>query len=152
MWGRVAVPATVRNSEVMRAMGMAPGLKERWGQRRDEQIAWQAVASDRGSALTASMKSFRRITQVFILGLGGYLCIQGDLSAGGIVAASIIVGRGLAPIEIAGSQWRNFQNSRGGWRRLQGLFRANPQGGGRMELPAPQGTIIFEEVFPPPPG
>ncbi len=146
------VAATLRNSEVMRAMGMAPGLKERWGQRRDEQIAWQAVASDRGSALTASMKSFRQITQVFILGLGGYLCIQGDLSAGGIVAASIIVGRALAPIEIAVSQWRNFQNSRGAWSRLQDLFRANPQDVRRMELPAPQGTIMFEQVFAAPPG
>src|SRR6266850_1130737 len=146
------VAATLRNSEVMRAMGMAPGLKERWGQRRDEQIAWQAVASDRGSALTASMKSFRQITQVFILGLGGYLCIQGDLSAGGIVAASIIVGRALAPIEIAVSQWRNFQNSRGAWSRLQDLFRANPQDVRRMELPAPQGTIMFEQGFAAPPG
>src|SRR5260370_4111692 len=98
------------------------------------------------------MKSFRQITQVFILGLGGYLCIQGDLSAGGIVAASIIVGRALAPIEIAVSQWRNFQNSRGAWSRLQDLFRANPQDVRRMELPAPQGTIMFEQVFAAPPG
>src|SRR5258708_15578094 len=96
----------------MRARGMAPGLKERWGQRRDEQIAWQAVASDRGSALTASMKSFRQITQVFILGLGGYLCIQGDLSAGGIVAASILLRRALAANSIAVSPWRHFPNSR----------------------------------------
>src|SRR5262249_22045429 len=146
------VAATLRNSEVMRAMGMAPGLKERWGQRRDEQIAWQAVASDRGSALIASMKSFRQITQVFILGLGGYLCIQGDLSGGGIVAASIIVGRALAPIELAVSQWKNFQNSRGAWSRLQDLFRANPQDQQRMPLPPPQGSITFAEVLAAPPG
>src|SRR5258707_6711686 len=111
----------------MRVMVMAPGLKERWGQRRDEQIAWQAVASDRGSALTASMKSFRQITQVFILGLGGYLCIQGDLSAGGIVAASIIVRRALHSIEISVSHWRDFQNSRRAWRRVPDLLRAHPQ-------------------------
>src|SRR5260370_6611164 len=98
------------------------------------------------------MKSFRQITQVFILGIGGYLCIQGDLSAGGIVAASIIVGRALAPIGIAVSQWRNFQNSRGAWSRLQDLFRANPQDVRRMELPAPQGTIMLEQVFAAPPG
>src|SRR5260370_10562016 len=109
------VAATLRNSEVMRAMGMAPGLKERWGQRRDEQIAWQAVASDRGSALTASMKSFRQITQGFILGLGGYLCIQGCLSAAAIVAASNILRPALAPLPIAVSQSGQFQNSRGAW-------------------------------------
>src|SRR5258708_26139122 len=131
----------------MRARGMAPGLKGRWGESRDEQIACKAVASDRGSALTASMKSFRQITQVFILGLGGYLCIQGDLSAGGIVAASIIVGRALAPIEIAVSQWRNFQHSRGAWGRLRGLFRANPQDVRRMGLPAPQRTVKVGQGF-----
>ena len=101
--------ATLRNAEVMRAMGMAPGLKDRWGERRDDQIAWQAVASDRGSALMAGMKTFRQIVQVLILGLGGYLCIEGELSAGGIVAASIIVGRALAPIELAVSQWKIFR-------------------------------------------
>src|SRR5260370_2264401 len=98
------------------------------------------------------MKSFRQITQVFILGLGGYLCIEGVLAGGGIVAASTIGGRPLAPIEIAVSQWRNFQNSRGAWSRLQDLFRANPQDVRRMELPAPQGTIMFEQVFAAPPG
>ena len=51
-------------------MGMAPGLKDRWPERRDEQISWQAVASDRGSALMAGLKSFRQIVQVFILGVG----------------------------------------------------------------------------------
>ena len=61
----------------------------------------------------AGMKSFRQIVQVRILGIGGYLCLEGELSAGGIVAASIIVGRALAPIELAVSQWKVFQNARG---------------------------------------
>ena len=116
------VSATLRNAEVMRAMGMAPGLKDRWAIRRDEQISWQAIASDRGSALMAGMKSFRQIVQVFILGLGGYLCLEGELSAGGIVAASIIVGRALAPIELAVNQWKVFQNARSAWGRLQESF------------------------------
>src|SRR6476620_6449995 len=71
------VSATLRNAEVMRAMGMAAGLKHRWSERRDEQISWQAVASDRGGALMSGLKSYRQIVQVFILGLGGYLCLQG---------------------------------------------------------------------------
>ena len=144
--------ATLRNAEVMRAMGMAPGLKDRWGERRDDQIAWQAVASDRGSALMAGMKTFRQIVQVLILGLGGYLCIEGELSAGGIVAASIIVGRALAPIELAVSQWKNFQNSRGAWTRLQELFRSNVEGQQRMPLPPPQGKLTVEQVVAAPPG
>jgi ATP-binding cassette subfamily C protein RsaD len=146
------VSATLRNAEVMRAMGMASGLKERWAQRRNEQIVWQAVASDRGGALMAGMKSFRQIVQILILGTGGYLCLQGELSGGGIVAASIIIGRALAPIELAVSQWKVFQNSRGAWSRLQALFRAIPQGQQRMPLPAPKGSIKVEQVVAAAPG
>ena len=146
------VSATLRNAEVMRAMGMAPGLKDRWATRRDEQISWQALASDRGSALMAGMKSFRQIVQVFILGLGGYLCLEGELSAGGIVAASIIVGRALAPIELAVNQWKVFQNARSAWGRLQDLFRSVPQNLQRMSLPAPKGTVKVEQIIAAAPG
>ena len=146
------VSATLRNAEVMRAMGMAPGLMDRWASRRGEQIAWQAVASDRGSSMIALMRSFRQIVQVFILGMGGYLCLQGELSAGGIVAASILVGRALAPIEIAVGQWRVFQNARGAWNRLQDQFRANPPDRERMDLPAPKGDITVERIVAAAPG
>jgi PrtD family type I secretion system ABC transporter len=146
------VSATLRNSEVMRAMGMTPGLKDRWAERRDEQIVWQAVASDRGSALMAGLKSFRQIVQVLILGVGGYLCLEGELSAGGIVAASIIVGRALAPIELAVSQWKVFQGARGAWGRLQDLFRQIPQNQLRMPLPAPKGDIRVEQIVAAAPG
>jgi PrtD family type I secretion system ABC transporter len=146
------VSATLRNSEVMRAMGMTPGLKDRWAERRDEQIVWQAVASDRGSALMAGLKSFRQIVQVLILGVGGYLVLEGELSAGGIVAASIIVGRALAPIELAVSQWKVFQGARGAWGRLQDLFRQIPQNPLRMPLPAPKGDIRVEQIVAAAPG
>jgi ATP-binding cassette, subfamily C, type I secretion system permease/ATPase len=146
------VSATLRNAEVMRAMGMAPGLRDRWAERRDDQITWQAVASDRGGAIMAGMKSFRQIVQVIILGTGGYLALQGELSAGGIVAASIIIGRALAPIELAVTQWRNFQNSRGAWARLQELFRSIPQNQQRMPLPAPKGNIKVEQILAAAPG
>jgi PrtD family type I secretion system ABC transporter len=146
------VSATLRNSEVMRAMGMTPGLKDRWAERRDEQIVWQAVASDRGSALMAGLKSFRQIVQVLILGVGGYLVLEGELSAGAIVAASIIVGRALAPIELAVSQWKVFQGARGAWGRLQDLFRQIPQNQLRMPLPAPKGDIRVEQIVAAAPG
>jgi PrtD family type I secretion system ABC transporter len=146
------VSATLRNAEVMRAMGMASGLKDRWAERRDEQITWQAVASDRGGAITAGIKSFRQIVQVFILGIGGYLCLQGELSPGGIVAASIIVGRALAPIELAVNQWKMFQNARLAWGRLQTLFRAIPQNQERMPLPPPKGSIKVDQIIAGAPG
>jgi ATP-binding cassette, subfamily C, type I secretion system permease/ATPase len=146
------ISATLRNAEVMRAMGMASGLKARWMDRRDEQITWQAFASDRGTAVIAGTKSFRQVVQVLVLGIGGYLCLQGELTPGGIVAASIIVGRALAPIELTVGQWKVFQNARGAWNRLQDLFRAVPPVPQRMPLPAPKGSIKVEQLSGAAPG
>src|SRR5260370_632816 len=87
-----------------------------------------------------------------VVGTGGYLCLPGELSGGGIVAASIIIGRALAPIELAVNQWKFFQNSRGAWSRLQALFRGFPQGQERMPLPAPRGSIKVEQVVAAAPG
>jgi PrtD family type I secretion system ABC transporter len=80
------------------------------------------------------------------------LCLEGELSAGGIVAASIIIGRALAPIELAVSQWKVFQNARGAWSRLQELFRTIPQNELHMPLPAPKGNITIEQVVATAPG
>src|SRR5260221_3405943 len=146
------ISATLRNAEVMRAMGMASGLKARWMDRRDEHIAWQALASDRGSALTAGTKSFRQVVQVRILWTGGDLCLQGELSPGGIIAGSILIGRALAPIEVTVGQWKGFQNARGAWSRLQDLFRAVPPAPQRMPLPAPKGSIKVDQLTGAAPG
>jgi PrtD family type I secretion system ABC transporter len=80
------------------------------------------------------------------------LVLEGELSAGGIVAASIIVGRALAPIELAVSQWKVFQGARGAWGRLQDLFRQIPQNQLRMPLPAPKGDIRVEQIVAAAPG
>src|SRR5690606_18371506 len=92
------VAATLRNSEVMRAMGMWQGLQSRWQSRRDELVGWQASASDRSGAIMATIKFVRQVVQTLILGGGAYLAITGTLSPGAMIAASIIVGRALAPI------------------------------------------------------
>jgi PrtD family type I secretion system ABC transporter len=144
--------ASLRNAEVMRAMGMAPGLQRRWAERRDNQIFWQAITSDRSSALVAGTKSFRQMVQVIILGSGAFLALKGELSAGGIIAASILVGRALAPIELAVGQWKSFTNARGAWGRLQALFRAAGAANERMSLPAPKGTLKVEQLVAAPPG
>src|SRR5690606_32851455 len=69
--------AAWRNAEVMRAMGMWGGLQKRWQGRRDELIAWQASASDRGGGVMATIKFVRQVVQTLILGGGAYLAIQG---------------------------------------------------------------------------
>lgn len=146
------VSATLRNSEVMRAMGMWRGLQARWQLRRDDQIAWQASASDRGGTVMATIKFVRQAVQTLILGGGAYLAITGKISPGAMIAASILVGRALAPIEAAVGQWKNFINARSSWDRLQKMFRANGDPVERMSLPAPKGRILAEMASVMPPG
>lgn len=146
------VAATLRNAEVMQAMGMSPALQSRWAERRDDQLFWQADASGRAGILLAGTKSFRQIVQVLILGSGAYLALKGELSAGGIVAASILVGRALAPIELAVGQWKSVNSARSAWLRLQQLFQSVAGEPQRMSLPAPQGALALEQVYAAPPG
>lgn len=146
------VSATLRNSEVMRAMGMWRGLQERWQLRRDDLIGWQAKASDRGGALMATIKFVRQAVQTLILGGGAYLAITGKISPGAMIAASILVGRALAPIEAVVGQWKTFINARSSWDRLQSMFRSEPDTGNRMTLPAPKGRLLVEAAAIMPPG
>jgi ATP-binding cassette subfamily C protein RsaD len=144
--------ATMRNSEVMRAMGMWHGLRDRWLTKRDEMIRSQAVASDRGGGMMASIRFFRAFLQTGILGLGAYLAIIGSISPGAMIAASILVGRALAPIESAVGQWKSFVSARSAWSRLQALFRKTQEEGEKMNLPAPKGALSIEAVVVAPPG
>jgi PrtD family type I secretion system ABC transporter len=144
--------ATMRNSEVMRAMGMWDGLQVRWQKRRDEHIGWQASASDRGGAIMATVRFSRQVVQVLILGGGAYLAIKGQITPGSMIAASILVGRALAPIEAVVAHWRSFVTARDSWERLQGMFRGAAITTDRMPLPALKGRLTVEAASIVPPG
>jgi ATP-binding cassette subfamily C protein RsaD len=146
------VSATLRNSEVMKAMGMWSGLQKRWLGMRDEQVTWQATASDKGGALMSTIKFFRQAVQTLILGGGAYLAIKGSITPGSMIAASIIVGKALAPIEQATGQWKMFVGARTAWGRLQTTMQENPEDEERMELPAPTGRLMVENASITPPG
>ncbi|HEY8616146.1 type I secretion system permease/ATPase [Phenylobacterium sp.] len=144
--------ATLRNAEVMKAMGMWGGLQNRWQLRRDELISYQAAASDRGGGVMAAIKVFRQVVQTLILGGGAYLAIKGSISPGAMIGASILVGRALAPIEGAVGQWKPFIQSRSAWDRLQALFRDQPRLSEAMPLPPPKGLLSVESAAIIPPG
>lgn len=145
------VAATLRNSEVMRAMGMWRGLQTRWSKRRDEQLGWQGIASRRGGSVLSAVKFLRQVLQIMILGSGAYLAIMGEASAGAMIAASILAGRALAPIEASVGQWKPFVLARGAWARVQNLLRATRETNEKMALPAPTGHLSVENVYVGPP-
>jgi len=146
------VAATLRNSAVMYAMGMWAGLMRRWKLKRDEMIAWQATGSDRAGGVMSGIRFARQAVQTLILGGGAFLAIDGKITPGAMIAASIIVGRALAPIEAGVGQWKTYLNTRGAWDRLQSLFDATEDSKSRMALPTPVGRLSAEALVVAPPG
>lgn len=140
------------NAEVIQAMGMLPALRQRWRKMHNRMLSLQAMASDRASIIGAFTKFVRISMQSLILGLGAYLVIADGLSPGAMIAASILMGRALAPIEQMIGTWRSFISARGAYGRLNQLlnhFAVMPEA---MPLPPPRGAVRVEAVFALPPG
>ena len=134
------------NAETARAMGMGQNLKRRWLEHHEASLAWQAIASDRGARLNSSAKLARQALQIFSLGLGAWLALHNEISAGAIVASSIIMGRALAPIEATIGQWKGFIQARQAYARLSAALRDDAQKGPRTQLPPPVGNYKLEDV------
>lgn len=144
--------ATLRNTEVLQAMGMLGALRRLWGQRHDEVLAFQALASDRAGFIVASTKFTRMFLQTLILGVGAYLAIHREISPGSMIAASIIIGRALAPVELLVANWKGFTAVRTSYARLQRLIEVAGPEPERMNLPRPAGTIEAEGLIVAAPG
>ncbi|MBM3395631.1 MAG: type I secretion system permease/ATPase [Betaproteobacteria bacterium] len=143
---------SARNAEVVRAMGMLPGLLRIWRGRNELGLQLQAVASDRAAVTAALAKFLRFFVQMAILGVGAYLVIEQQCTPGAMIAASIMMGRALAPVESAIGSWRSFLQARVAYTRLQELFARHPAEKERMPLPAPKGALSVDNVVGVPPG
>ena len=145
------VSATLRNAEVTRAMGMLGALRKRWQVQHEEVLGWQALASDRAGVVMAITKFIRMGLQVAILGVGAYLVVTHGISAGSMIAASIMMGRALAPVEQSVGNWRGLVAARESFSRLNDLLENTPPEQRRMSLPAPEGKIVVEQLMAAPP-
>jgi len=137
---------TMQNAEVIRAMGMEEALSKRWQDQHDTMLTDQAAASGRGAMVVSSSKFVRMSLQVCILGVGAYLVLGQEISPGIMIAASIVMGRALAPVEQSVGQWKQFVGARQAHRRLKMLFESIEGDRERIELPAPRGQISVEKL------
>lgn len=147
-----AIDSSMRNAEVLEAMGMFGNFRRRWAGRREEILRLQAVASDRAGIIMGLTKYLRLLLQTAILGGGAWLAIHEQISPGVIIAASILMGRALAPVEQAIGTWKQFVGARIAYRRLNELLARIPQPVPRTELPRPAGDLKVETVVVVPPG
>jgi ATP-binding cassette subfamily C protein len=144
--------ANRRNAEVVHAMGMAGRLGARWSDCNRSYLAAQQRTADIAAGFGGLSKVLRMVLQSGVLGIGAYLVINQQATAGIIIASSILTSRALAPIELAISQWRGFVSARQSWRRLNDLMSKIPADQPRMALPKPAHSLALEAVSIVPPG
>jgi len=141
-----------RNAEVIEAMGMLPRLVEQWRQQSSAVLALQSIASDRAGLLSGVTKMLRFTIQVGIMGVGVSLAINQEITPGVMIAASIILGRALAPVEQMIGTWKGFIAAREAYKRIQLRLSLPNLERSAMQLPAPKGEIIVDRVTFIPPG
>ena len=141
-----------RNAEVIRAMGLSSRFSRLWSEQSLHFLKQQRKISDVVSLAGALSRSLRMVLQSLMLGLGAYLAILGETSAGVIIAASIMLARSLAPVDIAIANWKGFISARQSYGQLGKLFRTFDAGREPMSLPRPRHSLLVEGLTVAAPG
>jgi ATP-binding cassette subfamily C protein len=139
--------AMSHNSQIINALAMIPETVQIWGKDTASSLKSQVIAQDRNITIAAISKAFRLLTQIGMLGWGAYLAIEGQMTGGMVIAASIIAGRALAPIEGAIEGWNQYSQSRAAYGRITALLKASPLNFERLNLPKPQGKLDVERLL-----
>ncbi|MCG7573456.1 type I secretion system permease/ATPase [Phaeobacter sp. CNT1-3] len=136
-----------RNSQIINALAMIPEAVNIWGQDTARSLKSQVKAQDRNIISAACSRAVRLLTQIAILGWGASLAINGEITGGMVIAASIIAGRALAPVEGAIEGWNHFLLSRAAYGRIATLLRSSPLNKDRLILPNPEGRLDVERLL-----
>lgn len=139
-------------AETLQALGMSSAGFDRWQKARQSALAKGIAAAGVTGGFGSLTKTFRLFLQSAMLGLGAWLVLQGELSAGAMIAGSILMGRALAPIEMAVGQWAVAQRANDSWHRLSDLLSRVPPQQPRTALPRPNALLEVEGLTVGPPG
>lgn len=139
-------------SEMVQTLGMRAAMFGRWQELRSRSLDATIGATDVSGTFNSWIKAFRLFIQSAMLGLGAYLVLRNEMSPGAMIAGSILLGRGLAPIEQIVGQWAAFQRAREGWGNLSTLLGEVQVEQKRTALPRPKGVLDVEQITVVPPG
>ncbi len=139
-------------TEIIQGLGMRKASFDRWQTVRKKALRSALSKSDRSGGVTASTKTMRLFLQSAMLGLGAYLVLHNQMTAGAMIAGSIMLGRALAPIELAVGQWALIQRAHLGWQNLSALLSEISEPPSRLPLPRPSAHLTAEQITVIPPG
>ena len=135
-----------RNAEAITAMGMLSSYRKRWQSLNAEGLGWQLLAADRLGGLSAITKTMRLLLQSMMLAIAAALAITGAITPGAIIAATIIFGRALAPVEQIIGHWRGFIKARESYHKLTDILSYAPPERARTQLPRPRGVLEVQDI------
>jgi ATP-binding cassette, subfamily C, bacterial len=147
-----AAEALGRNAQVINAMGMLNQGILHWGRQQARTLRLQNEALGRNFWISGTAKFVRHVTQIIVLGCGAYLALEGELTGGMMIAASIIVGRALQPLEGLIEGWRSFVQTCAAYSRVRNAVNSLRNERPKLLLPRPEGRIDVERVLYLPPG
>ncbi|RMV47257.1 Type I secretion system ATPase, AprD/PrtD [Pseudomonas syringae pv. helianthi] len=142
----------LQQAEAIQAMGMLEALRRRWFDVHGRFLALQNRASDTGAVISSISKALRLCLQSLVLGLGALLVIRGEMTAGMMIAGSILMGRVLSPIDQLIAVWKQWSSARLAYGRLDELLKTYAEPEPRMALPTPRGQVSVEQISAAPPG
>lgn len=148
------VNTTLRNAEVIKAMGMLGNIRGRWVSIQNEFLRLQTVASERANTYQTWSRLLQTTVSSLMLGLGAWLILQNELKGGPgmLIVGSVLGGRVLAPLIQVITQWRSIVTTRDACARLDNLLNQVPSKPAAMPLPAPQGRLVVESIMASVPG
>jgi len=141
-----------RNAEALVAMGMSKRLAARWKEINKKYLTSQRETSDIATGFASTSKVLRMLLQSAVLGVGAYLVINQEATAGIIIASSILSARALAPVDLAIANWKGFVAARQSWHRLNQLLVLFPEQAEPMLLDSPSTNVAVQNVSVVPPG
>src|SRR6185369_1208849 len=139
--------ASLQNAEVAQTLGMTDALLGRWRQKNAEAAMIQGSTARKTVMMAAITRTMRQAVQALILGLGAWLVINGEATAGIMIATTTLLGRALAPVEQVVGSWRVLAEGRGAYRRLAELLDAAGAEPQRMSLPPPSGRLSAQNLI-----
>ena len=141
-----------QNTDVIAAMGMLPALQSEWIAQQNKILLLQTAVADKAASLSSVSKFTRILLQSIALGAGALLVIAGDITPGLMIAASIILGRALNPVEQVIGSWKQFVQFRAAWQQISSLLNKYPGSQKVLELPRPKGVLSVELLYGAAPG
>jgi ATP-binding cassette subfamily C protein len=140
-----------RNAESVEAMGMMSAVVRNWHKMNDKALNLQSLASNRNGIISGFTKFFRLLLQIAVTGLGAYLVLRNELTGGGLIASSTLIGKALSPFEASIEVWKTITSSRQAYGRLKESLNRVPARHESMSLPVPHGRLSVENIFFAPP-